>query len=157
MDKGKIARATVTIGVSRDRVWKALTSPAEIKRYFFGTDAVSDWKPGASITWTGNWDGKHYYEDKGTVLESNPGRLLRYTHYSPLSGQPDTPESYHTVTIALSDAAEPLAPPQRSSTSTRLVLTQDNNTTDEAREHSEKNWAMVLTSLKNYLEGGTPG
>jgi len=156
MDKGKIARATVTIAVSRDRVWKALTSPSEIKRYFFGTEAVSDWKSGSAITWSGDWDGKRY-EDKGTVLESNPGRLLRYTHFSPLSGQPDRPESYHTVTIALSDAAEPLKPPKPSSTSTRLVLTQDNNTTDEAREHSEKNWAMVLTGLKNYLEGGPQG
>jgi uncharacterized protein YndB with AHSA1/START domain len=153
MDKGKIARATVTIAASRDRVWKALTSPSEIKRYFFGTDAQSDWKPGSPIRWKGEWDGKPY-EDKGTVLESNPGRLLRYTHFSPLSGEPDTPGSYHTVTIALSDAAEPLAPPRSTSTSTRLVLTQDNNGTDEALEHSEKNWAMVLTGLKTYLEGG---
>jgi uncharacterized protein YndB with AHSA1/START domain len=156
MDKGKIARATVTIGVSRDRVWKALTSPAEIKRYFFGTNAVSNWKPGSPIVWNGEWEGKPY-EDKGTVLEANPGRLLRYTHYSPLSGEPDVEESYHTVTIALSDAAEPLAPPNSASTSTRLVLTQDNNRTDEAREHSEKNWATVLTGLKTYLEGGPQG
>jgi uncharacterized protein YndB with AHSA1/START domain len=156
MDKGKIARATVTIAASRDRVWKALTSPSEIKRYFFGTDARSDWKPGSDITWSGEWDGKPY-EDKGTVLESNPERLLRYTHFSPLSGEPDAPENYHTVTIALSDAAEPLAPPKSSSTSTRLVLTQDNNRTDEAREHSERSWTMVLTGLKKYLEGGPTG
>jgi uncharacterized protein YndB with AHSA1/START domain len=156
MDKGKIARATVTIAASRDRVWKALTSPAEIKRYFFGTEAQSDWTAGSPITWSGEWDGKRY-EDKGEVLESDPGRLLRYTHFSPLSGELDEPGNYRTVTIALSDAAEPYASPKSTSLSTRLVLTQDNNRTDEAREHSEKNWVTVLNGLKKYLEVGPQG
>ena len=57
-------------------------------------------------------------------------------------GLPDTPENYHAVTIELADQ----------SGGTRVSLSQDNNVTDEAREHSEKNWNMMLASLKGLLE-----
>jgi len=32
------------------------------------------------------------------------------------------------------------------------MLSQDNNSTEEDREHAEKNWGMMLTSLKKFLE-----
>jgi len=35
---------------------------------------------------------------------------------------------------------------------TRVTLSQDNNPTEQAREHSEKNWGMMLTALKQFLE-----
>jgi uncharacterized protein YndB with AHSA1/START domain len=35
---------------------------------------------------------------------------------------------------------------------TRVTLSQDNNATEQAREHSEKNWQMMLESLKDLLE-----
>lgn len=57
-------------------------------------------------------------------------------------GKPDVPENYHTVTIELtSDGAQ-----------TTVTLSQDNNATEEAREHSEKNWQMMIDSLKKILE-----
>jgi uncharacterized protein YndB with AHSA1/START domain len=76
------------------------------------------------------------------ILRAEPGRVLEYTHYSPLSGQPDVPENYHTVTIELSEQ----------SGRTTVVLSQDNNATEQEREHSEKNWAGVLSGLKKLLE-----
>jgi hypothetical protein len=33
-----------------------------------------------------------------------------------------------------------------------VTLSQDNNATDEAREHSEQNWRMMLDGLKKLLE-----
>lgn len=33
-----------------------------------------------------------------------------------------------------------------------VVLTQDNNPTEEAREHSKKNWEQMLTALKEIVE-----
>jgi uncharacterized protein YndB with AHSA1/START domain len=107
----------------------------------FGTHVTTSWREGGPITWKGEWQGRAY-EDKGTVLRVEPGRTLRYSHFSPLSGLPDEPASYHTVTIELSDEAE----------GTRVVLTQDNNPTDEARRHSERNWAAMLDGLKRYVE-----
>ncbi|MGN2393249.1 SRPBCC domain-containing protein [Pelomicrobium sp. G1] len=35
---------------------------------------------------------------------------------------------------------------------TRVSLTQDNNPTEEAREHSERMWEMMLAALKKFLE-----
>jgi uncharacterized protein YndB with AHSA1/START domain len=141
MSSNLVAKAAIDIDATRDRVWKALVTPAEIKKYMFGTDAQSDWKVGSPIRWKGTWEGKAY-EDKGTILSVRDGRLLQYTHFSPTSGLPDRPESYHTVTIELND----------SGARTHVVLTQDNNPNDQAKEQSERNWAMMLSSLKKLLE-----
>ena len=35
---------------------------------------------------------------------------------------------------------------------TRVDLAQDNNTTEDERAHSQKNWQMMLASLKDLLE-----
>src|SRR5690349_16315372 len=111
-----------------------------IKHYMFGTTALSDWKEGSPIVWKGEWEGKPY-EDKGVILKLLPEHVLQYSHFSPLSGQADVPENYHTVTIELSP----------NGTDTVLRLSQDKNATEEEREHAEKNWGMMLASLKQFL------
>jgi uncharacterized protein YndB with AHSA1/START domain len=141
MDKNLIARASITINAPGTNVWNALVNPKAIKQYMFGTNVVSDWKEGSPIVWKGEWQGKSY-EDKGVILQFKPGRTIQYSHFSPLSGLADKPESYHTVTIELSNEG----------TQTRVSLSQDNNPTEQAREHSEKNWGMMLTALKKFLE-----
>src|SRR5688500_18463647 len=110
------ARASTRIAAPADRVWRALTDPAEVKKYFFGTDLETDWKPGSPITFSGEWQGRKY-EDKGTVLEVERPRRLKYTHFSPLSGKPDKPENYHTITVEL-------APDEGG---THVTLAQDGN------------------------------
>jgi uncharacterized protein YndB with AHSA1/START domain len=140
MDENLIAKASVTINASSEKVWDALVNPEAIKQYMFGTNVVSGWREGSPIIWRGEWQGKPY-EDKGVILRFKPGRRLQYSHFSPLSGLPDRPESYHTVTIELSDEED----------HTRVSLTQS-NLTEQARDHSEKNWGIMLTALKTYLE-----
>src|SRR5512133_600762 len=142
MNKNQIAKASTSIHAPVSRVWEALVTPAEIKQYFFGTDTVSDWREGSPIYWRGEWQGKPY-EDKGVILQIKPMQTLQYSHYSPLSGAPDVPENYHTVTIELTDEGK----------QTGITFTQDNNASDEEREHSKQNWGMVLSGLKKYLEG----
>ena len=83
-----------------------------------------------------------WHEDKGVILQLKPGRTLQYSHFSPLSGLPDKPENYHTITIELS----------ANGNQTFVSLTQDNNATEGARAHSEKNWGMMLAALKKFLE-----
>lgn len=141
MDNNRIAEASIVINAPSARVWKALVDPKAIKRYMFGTNVVSEWHEGATIIWKGEWQGKSY-EDKGVILRLEPGRTIQYSHYSPLSGLPDKPENYHTVTIDLS----------YEDNQTRVLLTQDNNATEEESAESEKNWAMMLASLKKFLE-----
>ena len=137
-----VATAITVIGAPRARVWNALVDPAAIKAYMFGTTVTSDFRPGSAITWKGEWQGKAY-EDKGTILRAERERLLSYTHFSPLAGAPDVPESYHTVTITLADA----------NGATRVTLEQDNNATSQEAEHSRKNWEGMLGALKKYVEG----
>ena len=103
----------------------------------------TDWQPGSPIIWKGVYEGKEY-EDKGEILAVEPGRLLKVTHYSPLSGQPDTPENYHTLTYEL----------EESGTTTRLSLSQDNNASEEEAEHSRGMWEMLVNGVKEAAERG---
>jgi uncharacterized protein YndB with AHSA1/START domain len=141
MDKNIVAKVSTTIDAPVANVWKALVTPEMIKRYMFGTNVESDWKEGSPIVWKGEWQGKPY-EDKGVIQRVDPEHSLRFTHFSPLSGAADKPENYHTVTIDLSDQVG----------ATRVSLAQDNNSNEEARQHSEKNWGMMLDGLKKMLE-----
>jgi uncharacterized protein YndB with AHSA1/START domain len=141
MEDTKIAKASILIQASLASVWEALVNPEIIKGYMFGTTVVSDWKEGSPIYWRSKWQGKSY-EDKGTILQFKRLSTLQYSHYSPLTGAADVPENYHTVTIYLSELP----------TGVEVTLTQDNNPTKEAQEHSEKNWKAMLDGLKKYLE-----
>ncbi len=141
MDKKLIAKASVAIEASAEKVWEALTNPETIKQYMFGTNVVTDWREGSPIVWKGEWKGTTY-EDKGTILQFQPRRLVQYSHYSPLSGLPDTPENHHTVTVELTPAGS----------TTTVVLTQDNNANEQERTHSAKNWEAMLGALKGLVE-----
>lgn len=137
-----IATAETIINTSADKVWKALTDPQTIKKYMFGATVISDWKEGSKIVWKGEWEGRAY-EDKGKILSLEPNKKLQYSHFSPLTGLDDVPENYHIVTIDLADKDD----------KTMVTLTQDNNEDEKAKDHSEKNWKMMLASLKKLLEG----
>lgn len=136
-----IAKASTTIAAPVAAVWEALTSPALIKQYMFGTEVVSNWQEGSPITWRGEYQGRRY-EDKGTILKIVPPHTLQYSHYSPLSGLPDEPQNYHTVTIEIFGQG----------TLTHVSLAQDGSTTAEERDHSAKNWAIMLQGLRNLVE-----
>jgi uncharacterized protein YndB with AHSA1/START domain len=71
-----------------------------------------------------------------------PDRSLRFTHYSPLSGQPDVPENYHTITFDLTPRAD----------GTELTISQSNAASEDERKHSEANWAKVLGGVETLAE-----
>jgi uncharacterized protein YndB with AHSA1/START domain len=131
-----LANAETDIEATPERVWEVLINPPQ--SLWFGAVVSSDWRVGSPITWSGEWEGKPY-EDKGEVLEVDPGRLLRYAHFSPLTGKDDVPENYHTLTWSLTG-------------STHLTLTQDNNASAEEAEHSSGMWAQLLASVKDAAE-----
>ena len=135
------ANSTATIHAPVSKVWQALVKPETIKQYLFNTEVISDWKVGSPIIYRGEWEGRAF-EDKGEILEIQSEKLLKSTHWSPLSGVPDSPENYHTVTYTLSDRGE----------NTEVTITQDNNATEEEKAHSEKNWKTVLDGMKKLLE-----
>ena len=139
--KDHIARASIHIDAPASRVWAALTDPEQIKQYMFGADVHTDWKPGSPISFTGSYQGKSY-EDKGEIVECVPEDRLVHTYWSSMAGEPDRPENYKTVSYVLQDDGR----------GTRLTLTQDHNTTPEAKQHSEQNWRQVLQGVKKLAE-----
>ena len=142
MTEGFDATSTITIDASRERVWAVLTDPDAAREFMFGTELETDWSVGGPIRWRGVWKGKPY-EDHGEILELEPGRRLVNTHFSPLSGDEDAPENYHTLTWTLEDADG----------STVLTLSQDNNATPEAAEHSKGMWDSLVAKVKEIAEG----
>jgi uncharacterized protein YndB with AHSA1/START domain len=141
MNKTLTAKATITINVPASKVWEALINPELIKQYLFGAEVITDWKEGSQIIYKGTYEDKAY-EDKGNVLKVEPEKLLLITHWSPLSGSPDTLENYHKVSYEL--AAENGA--------TQLTITQDNNPTKEEQDQNSNFWKMVLDGMKKLLE-----
>lgn len=136
-----MANVAIEINSSRSEVWDALINPSAIKQYMLGADVKSTWHEGSDITWEGEINGTTF-EDKGVILQMEPEKMLKYTHFSPLSGKPDEPDNYHIVTVYLADGAD----------KTEVSLTQENNTDEDARLESEKNWAVILSGLKKYVE-----
>jgi uncharacterized protein YndB with AHSA1/START domain len=132
---------SITIDASVDDVWKALTTPELIKQWFFGVDTETDWNVGSPLVHRGEYQGKPY-EDKGEILQFDPPKLLVHTHWSDLSGKPDSPEHYQEVSWALA---------QRNG-ATELTITERNLPSEEAKAVSEESWRMVLGNLKNVLE-----
>ena len=95
-----VATAETEIDASPDRVWEALTDPKRIKVYMFGSQVVTDWTKGGPIVWRGEYEGQKY-EDQGEILEIEPPRRLKVTHFSPSSGQDDIPQNHHTLLYEL--------------------------------------------------------
>jgi uncharacterized protein YndB with AHSA1/START domain len=139
--KGHATVAEIQIDATPARVWSALTDPAEIEQYMFGSEVLTDWEPGGRIVWRGKYAGTSY-EDHGEILEFEPESRLVVTHFSPLSGEEDVPENYHVLAYEVEEVDG----------ETRVRLTQDNNTSPEAAENSRANWEKMLATLKSVVE-----
>src|SRR5688500_5656940 len=134
-------RSSTRINAPVEAVWKAITTPAEIKRWFFGVDTESDWTVGSQLVHRGEYQGKPYV-DKGEILEFEPPRRLVHTHWSDVSGKPDTAENYQHVAWDLAELDG----------GTELTITERNLPSDQAAKTSEGAWKAALGSLKELLE-----
>ena len=135
------AHAGIKIHATISKVWEALTDPEIIKKYFFGTNTITDWKVGSPIKFKGEWQGKSY-EDKGTILEIQKNKLIKYDYWSSMSGIEDKPENYVIVTYQLSGEGK----------NVNLSVLQENIPDEKMKVHSEENWNKVLNGLKKVVE-----
>ncbi len=138
---GILAKAQTEIEAPASRVWEALTDPDQIKEYMFGSKVETSWEVGSPITWNGEYEGRPY-QDKGEVLTYDEPRELSVTHFSPLAGQDDKPENYHTLVYSL----------QENGGTTSLALTQDNCADEQEAEQFSANWQQMLDGLKAHVE-----
>lgn len=135
------AKIQRTIHAPISKVWDGLTLPALVKQYFFGTELVTSWEPGTPIYFRGAWEGKSY-EDKGTVLKFEPGKMLQYDYFSSWSDQEDRPENYQSITYRV----------KAKGNSTILTITQRNIETLDKKVHSVQNWSGLMLALKKLME-----
>ena len=135
------SKASITINAPPVRVWEALTTPELVKQWFFGVETETDWTVGSPIVHRGEYEGQPYV-DKGTILAFEPEQLLVHTHFSSVSGLPDAPENYQTVSWRLTDADG----------GTELKVTDDNIRSEEAATTSDQAWESALSALKELVE-----
>lgn len=134
MAENLVARAVVEVPASPEEVWLVMVDPTQ--RWMVGALVTSTYEVGDPITFDGEWEGRPF-QDHGEIVEVDRPRLLRYTHYSPLSGQPDVPESYHHLTFTFAGSVG----------STTVTLEQDGNRSADEVEHAEGLWRQVLAAL----------
>jgi uncharacterized protein YndB with AHSA1/START domain len=140
------AQVSHTIDAPPEKVWTVLTDPGRMGQLFMGSTVDSDFHIGSPILFHGEFKGRTF-EDKGQILAADPGRRLSFSHYSGLSGEPDTPDSYHVVTFELEPQGE----------ATEVVLTQSNLTGGvrpsdvEHKAQYEQVWRSVLDALSEAV------
>jgi uncharacterized protein YndB with AHSA1/START domain len=138
-----VATKSIRIKAPISRVWDALTDPALIKQYFFGSQTTTDWKVGSPIRFHGEWEGKPY-EDKGTILAIEKNKLIKYSYWSSFSGIPDIPENYNNIIYRLQEEDGEVV----------YTVLQEGIRDEQTRDHSEANWGVVMTQMKKLLEEG---
>lgn len=132
---------SITINASVSKVWDALTNPNLIKRYFFGTECITDWKKGSTILYKGTYNGKSY-EDKGNILDIEKENFILYNYWSSFSSTEDIPSNYVKIKYELSSHDG----------QTIFTVIQTGFKTQEALDHSNTNWGYVMDGLKKMLE-----
>lgn len=144
-----IVENTITINAPAEKVWDVLTNPQQTKRYMFGCETVSNWKPGSPLIWQMQYEGKDFVPVKGTIVKIDPNKYLHYTVIDPNSSMPDIPENYLSVEYALA--------PQGNNT--ELKVTQsgfEHAANGEARFKEAYNngegWNPIMVQIKQIAE-----
>jgi len=119
--------ASVSIDAPPAKVWEALTTPELMTQWFFGVETETDWTEGSPIVHRGEYQGQPHV-DRGIILTVDPEELLVHTHWSSVSGIPDVPENYQTVSWALTERDG----------NTELTITDANIRSEEAKALVER-------------------
>lgn len=142
---------SISINAPAAKVWDALINPEQTKKYMFGCETVSDWKPGSPLLWKGHYEGNEMVFVKGTIVRIEEEKFLSYTTFDPNSSIADVPENYLTVTYDLAFT----------NGQTTLTVTQGDYATvaDGERRYAESynggaGWDPILVEIKKLCEQG---
>jgi uncharacterized protein YndB with AHSA1/START domain/DNA-binding transcriptional ArsR family regulator len=134
----------IYIRTTPERLWKAITEPEQTRKFFYGTDVRSTFRPNAPIEYTLRDEaGNEVIPVVGKVLVCEPPRRLVHTFQFPNRPDAATRVSYQI---------DPEGPD-----TVRLTLVHDefDGETPTFQEVGG-GWPRVLSSLKTLLETGTP-
>jgi uncharacterized protein YndB with AHSA1/START domain len=132
------------IRTTPERLWQAITDPAQTKQYFFGTAVDTDWKAGSPIAYV---DGNDAHALDGRVIEVVPNQRLVVTFLA--THNPDAKDDAPTrVTWEIE--------PQKDGVC-KLTLTHDDFEGETVTYRSVAGgWPFILSGLKTLLETGKP-
>ena len=144
MKKSLVFRQSIRINAPPAKVWAALTSPVLTKKFMFGSEAISDWKAGSTLTSRLEGSSKVL---KGKIVALEPEKRLSYTIIDPESGYPGIPENYTMVTYELAgERGETIV---SVSEEDFAVVTEG----EERYKRMVRGWVMTLNRLKEVVEG----
>jgi uncharacterized protein YndB with AHSA1/START domain len=137
----------IYIKTTPERLWAAITDPAQRAKYNFGASVTSDWKVGSRYT-MGARNGTVILGE-GEILEVDPPRRLVQTMRA-LWDEAVTSEGTSRVTWEIKPVGD----------SCCLTVTHD-QLREGANDQLYGGWPMILSGLKTWLETGemltTPG
>lgn len=134
---------SIDINASLEKVWKGLTTPSIIKDYLFGTETITDWKPGSEIIFQGEYEG-HKYKDKGVIQENVLHQRISYSYWSGFSGLEEKPENFSKIIYDLKKIDD---------NKTHFTWTQKGYPDEQRQKHSETGMEEFLKKIKEVIEG----
>jgi uncharacterized protein YndB with AHSA1/START domain len=132
----------ILINAPANKVWEALTNPALVKQWQYGSNVITDWNVGSPIRFRSEWEGT-VYEQWGTVLEVTPHKLIKYSLFAPQPDVEDKPENYFTMIYQLED--------QDGGTMLSIIQEDPRESTAD-RSDDDEGGKAVLEALKNLVE-----
>jgi uncharacterized protein YndB with AHSA1/START domain len=131
----------ITINAPVQKVWNTLTKPELVKQWQFGSDLITNWKPGDAIRFKTEWEGQ-VFEQWGKVMEIKPNELIRYSLFAPRPGVEDKPENYFIMNYLLTSE----------NSTTKLEIIQEDDRPGAVQEEIQGEENPVLQSLKQLAE-----
>ena len=126
-------------------MWEALTKPEIMKKWMAETETeiaiITDWKVGSPFLIRSQIYRK-MVENKGTVLQFEPEKVLAYSHLSSISRLPDRPESYVVFEFRLAAFGS----------QTALTVNVSSSPTEVIYKHLAFYWNGALAVLKRTIE-----
>ena len=133
--------STLIIKAPVEKVWDILTKPELVKQWQYGSDVITDWKPGGAIRFRTEWEDK-VFEQWGKMLEIIPQRLIKYSLFAPGPNLEDKPENYFIMSYVLTKEEGHI----------KLEIIQEDNRPGAIQEAPQGEENPVLAGLKALAE-----
>jgi uncharacterized protein YndB with AHSA1/START domain len=135
---------TITIKAPPYKVWNTLTHTDLMKQWMgdpeMQIEVITDWKVGSPIVIKGFHHVK--FENKGTVLQYEHNKVLKYDYLSSISRLADQPEHYTSIEFTLT--------PEENQTKLTLILS--NFPTESIFKHVGFYWRGTIHIMKKLAE-----
>ena len=136
-------KKSIVINATAERVFDALTTSAEIVRYYPLEKVTSSWEVGRELRMEGTAEGNKF-EDVGMIRRLDRPSCFKYSYWNENHGTENLPENHLTIRYEIS----------KTDAGCRLDVTQTNLPSKSYRDVMEPAWDFLLESLKKYVESG---